>query len=79
MKKYIEIGFGNTWFVRTEIEDDNGDETEHKGIGRLTRIEGVYLRVWVGQTVFILSSNKGFQKMRKNRKTFKLVLGIAGA
>ena len=28
MKKYIEFGIGNTWCVRTEIEDDDGAETE---------------------------------------------------
>ena len=42
MKKYIEIGFGNTWFVRTESEDENGVETEHKGIDHLTKVDGVY-------------------------------------
>lgn len=31
MKKYTEIGFGNTWFVRTEIENDDGSESEMKG------------------------------------------------
>ena len=79
MKKYIEIGFGNTWFIRTEIEDDNGNETEHGGIGHLTKVDGVYLRVWVRQTVYIWSSNEGFKKMRKNRTTFKFLFGIAGA
>lgn len=67
MKKYVEIRFGNTWFIRTEIEEDNGEEIEFRGIGRLTKVDGVYLRVWVGQTVYIWSSNEGFKKTRKNR------------
>lgn len=78
MKKYVEIGFGNTWFIRTEIEDENGEETEHRGFGHLTKVDGVYLRVWVGQEVNIWSSNEGFTKMRKNRNAFKFLFGIAG-
>lgn len=66
------------WFIRTEIEDDNGDETEHRGIGNLTKVDCVYLRVWAGKTVYIWSSDEGFRKMRKNRKTFKFLFGIAG-
>ncbi|RIV18034.1 DUF3977 family protein [Alicyclobacillaceae bacterium I2511] len=78
MKKYVEIRFGNTWFVRTEIEDENGGETEHRGIAHLTKVDGVYLRVWVRQTDFIWSSNEGVKKMRKNRKAFKFLFGTAG-
>lgn len=62
MKKYVEIGFGNMWFIRTEIEHDNGQETEHRGIGRLTTV-----------------NDEGFKKVRKNRKAFKFLFGIAGA
>jgi len=79
MKKYVEIGFGNTWLVRTEIEDENGEETERRGIAHLNKIYGVYLRVWLGHTVLIWSSNEGFKKMRKSRNAFKFLFGISGA
>lgn len=78
MKKYIEIGIGNTWLVRTEIEDEDGTESEHQGISRLSKVEGVYLRFWIGHTVFIMSSNEGVKGMKKSRKAFKLLIGIAG-
>ena len=78
MKKYIEFGIGNTWCVRTEIEDDEGSETEHRGIEHLRRVEGVYVRLRLGQTVIVVSTHEGVKKMRKGRRTFKLVFGIAG-
>ena len=30
--KFIEIGIGNTWLVRTETELEDGTEYEEKGI-----------------------------------------------
>ena len=78
MKKYIEFGIGNTWCVRTEIEDDEGGETEHRGIEHLSKVEGVYVRLWLGQTVIVVSTNEGVKKMRKDRRAFKLLLGFAG-
>ncbi|MGR5905201.1 DUF3977 family protein [Bacillus paranthracis] len=30
--KYIEIGIGNKWFVRTETENKDGTEFEERGI-----------------------------------------------
>ena len=78
MKKYIEFGIGNTWCVRTEIEDDEGGEPEHRGIEHLSKVEGVYVRLWLGQTVVVVSTNEGLKKMRKGRRAFKLLLGIAG-
>lgn len=47
-------------------------------MGHLTKVHGVYLRVWLGQTVFILSSNEGLKKMKKGRRAFKFLFGIAG-
>lgn len=31
MKKYVEIGIGNRWIVRTEIEHEDGTESEYRG------------------------------------------------
>lgn len=78
MRKYIEFGIGNTLCVRTEIEDDEGAETEHRGIEHLSKVEGVYVRLWLSQPVVVVSTNEGLKKMRKGRMAFKLLLGIAG-
>lgn len=74
--KYIEIGFGNRWPVRTETEFADGTETEQKGIVGPIKFHSVYFRVWVGTTVFILDVKRGFQRQRKDRKAFKLILGV---
>ena len=70
MKKYVEIGIGNRWIVRTEIEHEDGTESEYRGISHLSKIQGVYLRVWVWRTVLIVSSNEGFKRRRKDRRAF---------
>jgi hypothetical protein len=77
-EKYVEFGLGNRWFVRTETEFEDGTETEHWGFSHLSEIHGLYLRVWIGRRVYIVSSNEGFKMMNKNRRAFKLLFGIAG-
>lgn len=76
MKKYTEIGIGNTWFVRTEIEEEDGTENERRGTVHLSKVDDVYLRVWLGHKVFIVSSNEGIKSVRKSRKAFKILFGI---
>lgn len=78
MKKYIEIGIGNRWFVRTEIEQGDGTETEQKGMALPIQVKSAYLRLWVWKTVFILDARRGFQITRKDRRKFKFVIGISG-
>ncbi|MBD3920372.1 DUF3977 family protein [Paenibacillus sp. PR3] len=75
--KYIEVGFGNTWVVRTETEFDDGTEIEQKGIIKPIVFHSFYLRIWIGKTVFIWNSKDGFKKMSKPRRTFKLIVGLA--
>ena len=75
--KYIEIGIGNESFISTEIEE-NGREYRIRGWHRLSKIEDLYLRCWIGKTVWVLSSRDGLKKMFKRRKYFKLLIGIAG-
>lgn len=74
--KYIEFGFGNTWFVRTETELEDRTEIESKGIVGPVLYDSFYFRIWIGKTVFILSSKEGFKKTTKTRKAFKLIFGI---
>ncbi|KAA0948535.1 DUF3977 family protein [Sporosarcina sp. ANT_H38] len=74
--KFIEIGFGNTWLLRTETEDENGTESEEKGIIGPLKIHSLYMRVWICKTVFILDVRQGFKRMKKERNKFKLILGL---
>ncbi|MCK6350323.1 DUF3977 family protein, partial [Streptococcus agalactiae] len=48
----MEFGYGNTWLLRTEFEASDGTEWEVKGISGDILIKSVYLRVWIGQTVY---------------------------
>lgn len=78
MNKYIEIGIGNKWWIRTELEHEDGSETEVRGISRPFRLKSVYLRVWLGRTVFILDSREGFKRVYKSKRCFKWLLGFHG-
>lgn len=63
--KYIEFGIGNTWLVRTEFEETD-KEYECQGIvGPLIPV-GYYFRLWIGKSVFIISTNEGFKQTKKN-------------
>ncbi len=50
--KYIEIGFGNRWFVRTETENKDGTEFEERGIIKPIYFESLYVRIWFRKTCF---------------------------
>lgn len=78
MKKYIEIGIGNTWMVRTEIEHEDGTETEIKGIVRPFKLKSVYLRLWIRKKVFILDLKEGIKVQTKSKKKFKIIFGFYG-
>ena len=74
--KYVEIGIGNTWIVRTEIELNDDYEFEVKGIlGRIT-YRSFYMRLWIGKKVYIIDTEEGFKTKTKGRKAFKLIFGI---
>ncbi|UJF35733.1 DUF3977 family protein [Paenibacillus hexagrammi] len=75
--KYIEIGIGNTWMVRTEIELSDGSEFEQKGIIMPIIFRSFYLRIWLGKTVIIVDSREGLKRMKKTRHAFKLIFGLA--
>ncbi|QSF47751.1 DUF3977 family protein [Paenibacillus tianjinensis] len=74
--KYIEFGIGNRWFVRTETELADGTEFEVKGVAGPIRVHSLYIRCWVGTTVWVFNVRSGFKKIRKGRKTFKLLFGV---
>ncbi|UQZ37696.1 DUF3977 domain-containing protein [Paenibacillus sp. PK3_47] len=75
--KYIEFGIGNTWIVRTETELPDGTEFEERGIAGPVRLQSVYIRIWIGKSVWIADSREGFKRARKKRNAFKLIFGIS--
>lgn len=78
VKKYVEIGFGNRWFVRTEIEYPDGSEEECKGIAKPFAVESVYLRIWIGHKVLIWDAKEGIKRMTKGKKRVKCIIGFSG-
>lgn len=76
MKKFIEFGYGNTWWLRTEFEHADGSEFEMRGIVGNIKPISLYMRIWLGKTVWVCDSKEGFKRTRKNRKATKVILGI---
>jgi hypothetical protein len=74
--KFIEFGIGNNWLIRTETELEDGSEFEEKGIIGPIRLHSIYLRIWIGKTVFILDLKEGMKRVKKSRKEFKNILGV---
>ncbi|OMD42156.1 DUF3977 family protein [Paenibacillus odorifer] len=74
--KYIEFGLGNTWFIRTETELEDGNEFEEKGIVKPVRFHSLYFRIWIGKTVVVLDLKQGFKISKKSYNTFKIIFGI---
>lgn len=78
MKKYVELGIGNTWIIRTELESEDGCETEVKGISMPKRVKSLYLRVWINHTVIVIDSTEGFKITKKDKRKFKMLIGLFG-
>ena len=75
--KYFEIGIGNTWLVRTEIELTDDSEFEVKGLVGGLYFESFYIRLWLGgKQVFIFDSKEGFKIKKKDKRKFKIIFGI---
>lgn len=74
--KFAELGFGNTWLLRTEIELTDGTEFEEKGIIGPLKIHSLYLRVWIVKTIFIVDIEEGFKRIKKDRNKFKMIIGL---
>ncbi|WP_058304127.1 DUF3977 family protein [Gorillibacterium timonense] len=78
MRKYVEFGIGNRWLLRTELEHEDGTETEVKGFQRPFRCHSVYMRLWIGHRVLILDSREGLKLTRKPSRKFKWIIGLSG-
>jgi hypothetical protein len=75
--KFIEIGVGNTWLIRTETELEDGTEYEEKGIVGPIKLHSIYFRIWINKSVFILDSKDGIKVKKKKRKEYKFIFGIS--
>jgi len=74
--KFVEIGFGNRWFIRTEIEDSNGTEMEFKGVIKPIRPRSIYIRIWIYKQVMIIDSREGLKLKKKSKKGLKIIFGV---
>lgn len=74
---YAEVGYGNESFLSTEIEEGESEYRIPKFV-LPQKITEIYFRIWIGKTVYILSSKKGFNTKEKDRKKFKIIFGIGG-
>ncbi|MGV3126463.1 DUF3977 family protein [Streptococcus orisratti] len=77
MKKFIEFGYGNTWWLRTEFEHADGSEFEMRGIVGKIKPMSLYVRVWLGKSVWICDSKEGFKRRKKSYKATRFIFGIA--
>ena len=77
LKIFSELGIGNETFFSTEIEKG---ELEHRVKKFIIprKIEGFYIRVWIGKRVYALSTNRFFNTIYKGRVKFKVIFGIEG-
>ncbi len=50
--KYVELGLGDTWLLRTETELEDGTEFEEKGFVGPLKIHSLYVRIWLVKTVY---------------------------
>lgn len=61
MKKvFAEIGFGNDTFLSTEFEEGEEEYRVSKFV-LPKKVKSLYFRLWLFKTVFILSTNHGFE------------------
>lgn len=76
--KYVEIGVGNRWLIRTETEYPDGTEEECRGFAHPFTMESIYFRLWIGHRVLIWDSKEGMKRAAKGTKRFKCVIGFKG-
>lgn len=74
---YAEMGIGNETFLSTEIEE-GGHERRIKGFHLPKKITDVYVRIWVGKRVMIVSTKDGVKFVRKEKQGLKILVGVGG-
>ncbi|MGT2959760.1 DUF3977 family protein [Streptococcus caballi] len=63
--------------MRTEFERADKTEDEVKEIAGKVKPTSIYLRVWLGQQVYIWDLKESVKKQPKNRRARKFICGIA--
>ena len=76
MAKYVEIGIGNTWLIRTEFETADGSEYEVPGVSWPIKAISRYIRIWFRRKVVIIDTRQGLKTQVKKRHAFKVILGL---
>tara|TARA_B100000614_G_scaffold208357_1_gene190974 strand:- start:51 stop:296 length:246 start_codon:yes stop_codon:yes gene_type:complete len=76
-KIFTEIGIGNDTFINTETEYPDGTEERSPGFKKMA-LKAIYIRIWIGHTVFILGTGSGFVIRKKSRRSFKFLIGFEG-
>lgn len=74
---FAEIGFGNDTFLSTEIEEEENEYRVPRFI-LPKKIKGIYLRFWIGKTVYVLSTNNGWEIKKKSKNKLKILFGVSG-
>ena len=74
---FAELGFGNGTFFSTEIEKGRYEKRVSKFIIPPV-VKGIYLRFWIGKSVFVLSTKNGVSLKKKDRTKLKILFGIEG-
>tara|TARA_R110000868_G_scaffold138329_1_gene352342 strand:+ start:55981 stop:56235 length:255 start_codon:yes stop_codon:yes gene_type:complete len=74
---FTEIGFGSDTFINTETEYSDGSEVRKSGFVKM-KVKAIYIRIWIGKSVFILASNEGFKYTKKKKSKFKFLFGVEG-
>lgn len=73
IKYFLEVGY--PWIVSTEIEYPDGTEVRVKRF-IVKRFKSLYVRLQYKNTVRVLSTNNGYERVYKPYNAFKLVVGI---
>ncbi|MGT2827206.1 DUF3977 family protein [Streptococcus himalayensis] len=79
---FIEIGFDPDnhllgFGISTELKFEDR-EVRKRGLVAMSVWQDLYLRLWIGKQVHILSIKEGYKCQIKTRKNVKFVLGIKG-
>lgn len=74
---FAEAGFGNDTFLSTEVEEGENEYRIPKFIVP-QQIREVYLRIWLGKRVVIVSTREGIKMKLKDKRKIKLLVGIGG-
>jgi len=74
---FSEFGYGNDTLCSTEVEKGER-EYRIRGFVIPPKVEGIYLRIWVGKRVVVFSTKNIFSWQSKNKNRIKILFGLQG-